>query len=446
MLRKVLVANRGEIACRVLKACKALGISTVAIFSEADRESLHTDLADEAFCVGPAKASESYLNLEKIIQIALDHGVDGIHPGYGFLTENAKFAQECEGVGIKFIGPSSRALLTMGNKANARQLAKSMGVPTIPGSETSVGYEEAIDIAKKIGFPVMLKPVMGGGGIGMLSAYNETEIQEKLQQSMTLAGASFNDPTVYIEKLIDKPRHIEVQILGDHQGTIIHLFERECSIQRRHQKLIEETPLQQIDSDLRSQMCHEAILVAQACRYTNAGTVEFLLTPEGDHAFMEMNTRLQVEHPVTEMTTGVDIVQLQIGIASGEEIPYTQAGIKQKGHAIECRIYAEDPEMDFFPSFGRLNKLVVPRGKNVRVDIGYLEGDEIKFYYDPLIGKLITWGETRTEAIERMKEALKEFQIEGVKTTIPLFIKIMNNEHFQKSEVDTQFLSRDFGL
>ena len=446
MFNKVLVANRGEIACRILSACKALKVPTVAIFSEADRKSLHVRLADEAYCVGPARATESYLNMEKIIQTALDHGVDAIHPGYGFLTENVKFAEECERAGIKFIGPSSKALSAMGNKANARQSAKNTGCPIIPGTEKGVTHRDVLGVVEGIGFPVMLKPVMGGGGIGMVCVNDKKELEEKLKESMTLAESNFADPSVYVERLIDEARHIEVQILADHYGNIVHLFERECSIQRRHQKLIEETPSQQIDSELRSRMCQEAILIAQTFGYTNAGTVEFLLSPENDHAFLEMNTRLQVEHPVTEMTTGIDIVWQQIKIAYGEEIPYRQADIKQIGHAIECRIYAEDPEIGFFPSVGTLSKLAVPTGENVRVDIGFVEGDEITIFYDPLIGKLVTWGETRAEAIEKMMKSLRSFQVEGVKTTIPLSIEIMNNEYFRRGEVDVKFLSRHFSL
>jgi acetyl-CoA carboxylase biotin carboxylase subunit len=442
-----MVANRGEIACRVLHACRALNIPSVAIFSEGDKGAPHVHIADEAICIGPAESTESYLNIKRIIEVALDHGVDAIHPGYGFLAENSEFVQECERIGIKFIGPRSKQMRAMGNKCYARQLAKSKGVPIIPGTENCVNdYKEALTFAKKWSFPVIIKPAAGGGGIGMRVVYDEDQLKDDLKVSRSLSQSAFGDPSVYLEKFIERPRHIEVQIFADEYGKTVHLYERECSIQRRHQKLVEEAPSQQVDTSLRTDICRAAISLAQASGYTNAGTVEFLIDQSANFYFLEMNTRLQVEHGVTEMTTGIDIAQLQIRAAAGEKLPFGQTEIKLKGHAIECRVYAEDPENDFFPSWGQVTKLTLPRGEHIRIDIGFAEGGTIPYYYDPLIAKVIVWGASRTEAMGTMLKALNDFQIEGIITTIPLSIKIIQNGYFQRGEVYTDFLPICLGL
>jgi len=447
MFRKVLIANRGEIAVRIIRACRELGIRTVAVYSEADRNSLHVRLADEAFCIGPPPSGESYLNIPNIISTAELLGVDAIHPGYGFLAENPQFAEICEDCHITFIGPPSSAIAAMGNKARARELMRKAGVPVVPGSEGPVRSEsKALEVAKGIGFPLIVKASGGGGGRGMRVVHNLEDLRMALQQAQAEAEAAFGNREVYLERYVTEPRHIEVQILADTKGNIIHLGERDCSIQRRHQKLIEESPAPRLHLGLRKALWKAAIRAAEAIGYVGAGTVEFLVDQENRFYFIEMNTRIQVEHPVTEMVTGVDLVKEQIRIAAGEPLRISQRDVTFTGHAIECRINAEDPRNDFRPSPGTVTTFTPPGGPGIRVDTHVYSGYAIPPYYDSLIAKVIAWGRDREEAISRMKRALQEFEIGGVKTTIPFHLRVLENAFFRRGEVYTNFVQRRIDL
>jgi acetyl-CoA carboxylase biotin carboxylase subunit len=445
VFRKILIANRGEIAVRVLRACKEMGIRTVAVFSEVDRKALHTRYADEAYCIGPAPAGESYLVIDKIIDVAKRAGAEAIHPGYGFLAENPLFADRCEKEKIKLIGPSAHAMRTMGSKTLARKTVQAAGVPVVPGTVEPITTDaEVVRVAKEIGFPVMLKATAGGGGKGLRLVREESELTSSLRMAKSEAKSAFSDDSVYIEKYIENPRHVEIQILGDRHGNYAHLCERECSIQRRHQKVVEESPSVIVTPEMRAAMGKVAIEAARAVKYEGAGTCEFLVDRDRNFFFLEMNTRLQVEHPVTEMVTGIDIVKEQIRVAAGERLSIRQEDVKQSGHAIECRVYAEDPERNFMPCPGVVTSLRIPGGPGVRDDSGMYEGSEIPIYYDPIISKLVAWGKDRTEAIARMKRALAEYVVTGVKTTIPFHIRVMNNRHFIEGNFDTNFIDKVF--
>lgn len=444
MFRKVLIANRGEIAVRIIRACREMGIKTVAVFSEIDRKALHVRFADEAYPIGPAPSAQSYLDMEKIIEKAKESGAEAIHPGYGFLAENPVFVKMVESEGLIFIGPPSSAVELLGDKIAARKTMKNAGVPIVPGTEVEIASEEqAISIAEKIGFPILIKAVGGGGGKGMRIVRQKSELKEALRGASSEASSAFADPRIYIEKYLEKPRHVEIQILADKYGNVIHLGERECSIQRRHQKVVEESPSPIVDEKMRKAMGEQAVKAAKATGYVNAGTMEFLVDQDRKFYFLESNTRLQVEHPVTEMVTGIDLAKEQIKIASGMKLSYKQEDIKWKGSAIECRIYAEDPENNFLPSVGTVHSYVEPSGPGVRVDSGLYEGIEISLYYDPLIAKLLVWANDRNEAIERMKRALSEYRISGVATTIPFHLKVMNNEKFKEGKIHTHFIEEE---
>ena len=442
MFKKVLVANRGEIAIRILRACEERGLRTVAVYSEPDRTALHVRYAEEAYPIGPAPANESYLRIDRIIDVAKKAGADAIHPGYGFLAENADFAQACIDAGITFIGPSPEAIRAMGDKVEARKTMKAAGVPIVPGTDEGISDEEALAAAEKIGYPVLIKAAAGGGGKGMRVVRTPEELPRALAAARREAKAAFGDDRVYLEKVIENARHVEVQILADHHGNVIYLGERECSIQRRHQKLIEEAPSPAVDEDLRRRMGEVAVRAAKAVGYTNAGTVEFLLAPDGNFYFLEMNTRLQVEHPVTEVVTGIDIVKEQLTIAAGRRLRWKQEDVKIKGWAIECRITAEDPFNNFMPTGGVVTYLKEPTGPGVRVESSLYEGMEVSLYYDPMVAKLIAWGETRAEAILRMRRALEEYRIGGIKTIIPFHIQVMNSTQFIAGALDTGFVER----
>ena len=443
MFEKVLIANRGEIACRIIRACRELGIRTVAIYSEADRDALHVRLADEAYCVGPGPSARSYLNIPNIMSTAVLAGVDAIHPGYGYLAEQAHFADICERHGIKFIGPASHSIERMGDKAAARETVRQVGVPTLPGSNGPVTVDaEALAIAEEIGYPVLIKAAAGGGGKGMRVAENRHELGKALQIARSEAESAFGSPAVYIEKLLERPRHIEIQVLADEYGNIIHLGERECSIQRRHQKLVEEAPSPIVTPELRARMGEAAVRAAQAVNYANAGTVEFLVDADGNFYFLEMNTRIQVEHPVTEAVTGVDLVKQQILIAMGEPLPWRQEDITWTGHAIEFRINAEDPNRNFMPSPGKISVLVPPGGPGVRFDSGAYSGYAIPPYYDPMFAKLIVHGRDRREALTRARAALMDLLIEGVRTNVEFHLRLLEDEAFQRGELSTDFISR----
>ena len=443
MFKKILVANRGEIAIRVLRACEERGISTVAVFSEADRAALHVRYADEAYHIGPAPSAESYLRIDKIIDVARKANVDAIHPGYGFLAENASFAAACADVGIAFIGPSPDAIEKMGDKITARETVARRNVPLVPGSPRGLDDGELIAAAKAIGYPLMIKASAGGGGKGMRAVHAEADFGDALGAARREAAAAFGNDEVYLEKLIENSRHIEFQILADSKGNTIHLGERECSIQRRHQKLIEEAPSVAIDDRMRREMGQVAIAAAEAVSYENAGTIEFLFdSKENKYYFLEMNTRLQVEHPVTEMITGVDIVKEQIAIANGRRMRYTQDDIVPKGWAIECRITAEDPFNNFMPGGGFVASLKEPTGPGVRVESALYRGAEISLYYDPMVAKLVVHGENRAEAILRMRRALSEYRIGGIKTSVPFHQEIMDSTEFIWGTFDTGFLAR----
>jgi len=441
---KVLVANRGEIAVRIVRACRIEGIETVAVFSEVDRPELHVRMADQAICIGPPTPAQSYLSIERILDAAKRTGADAIHPGYGFLSENAGFAQAVQDAGLTFIGPGPDQIRSMGDKILARQAMEAAGVPVVPGTlEPLVDRDEAVLVATEMGFPVMLKAVGGGGGKGIRIVREAREIGDAFDRASSEANNAFGNPSLYIEKYLERPRHIEIQILADHHGNVIHLGERECSIQRRHQKLIEEAPSPSVDEETRRKMGETAVRAAAAIGYTNAGTVEFLADHEGGFYFLEMNTRLQVEHPVTEMVYRLDLVREQIRIARGEKLRLRQEDVKGLGHAIECRIYAEDPQSNFLPSAGRIDHLEFPGGPGVRLDTNLYEGQEVSLFYDPLLGKLITFGSTRESALRRGLQALREFQTAGIKTSIPFLMRVLEHPRFVAGEYDTHFLDRN---
>lgn len=443
MFKKILIANRGEIAIRIMRACRELGIQTVAVYSTADRNAPHTSYADEIVHIGDSASSESYLKIDKIIQAALDTNSEAIHPGYGFLSEKSEFADAVNKAGLKFIGPSASAIAAMGSKTAARKRMKSVGVPVAPGVEEPISsYNDAIEIARSIGFPLLIKAAHGGGGKGMRKVFDESELESALQSAMRESLTAFHSNEVYIEKFIVNPHHIEVQILADSFGNIIHLWERECSIQRRHQKLIEESPSPFLRDDVRRAICNTAVLAAKAVSYENAGTIEFLVDENQNYYFLEMNTRLQVEHPITELVTGIDIVHQQLKIASGEPLEIQQKDVKQIGWAIECRICAEDPLNSFLPSTGVIQHLRAPSGPGIRDDRGINQHDQVSIFYDSLLAKLICYGENRFMAIERMKRALEEYQIAGISTTIPFFHKVMSDEIFLSGVYNTGFIDK----
>jgi acetyl-CoA carboxylase biotin carboxylase subunit len=444
MFEKILIANRGEIALRIIRACKELGIKTVAVYSDVDRESLHVAFADESVCIGPRASKESYLNIKNIISAAEIADVDAIHPGYGFLAENADFAKICEDCGFKFIGPKAEHINLMGNKSKAKETMKSFGVPVVPGSDGPVkDVDEALKIAKDIGFPVMIKASAGGGGKGMRVAHNDISFVKNFEMAQTEAQNAFGNGEVYLEKFIEEPRHIEIQVFGDGKGNAWHFFERECSIQRRHQKLLEEAPSPFLNDRLRQKMGEVSVQAVSKLGYENAGTIEYLVDKSGNFYFMEMNTRIQVEHPVTEMVTGIDLVKLQLMVAAGKEINLKQSDIKINGHAIEFRVNAEDPET-FTPCPGTINALYIPGGLGVRIDSAVYQDYTILPFYDSMIGKLIVYGKDRIEAIERGKRALGEFILDGIKTTIPLHLRILDNHKFRSGEFSTDFIDRHF--
>ncbi|MBK8420099.1 acetyl-CoA carboxylase biotin carboxylase subunit [Candidatus Villigracilis saccharophilus] len=448
MFNKVLVANRGEIAVRIIRACRELGIETVAVFSEADRNALHVRYADEAYLLGPAPSRESYLRADKIFEVAKKSGANAIHPGYGFLAEREDFAAKCADLGITFIGPKPSSIAAMGDKAEARATVIKAGIPVVPGTEAvgNMTNDDLLQIAPTIGFPLLIKATAGGGGKGMREVKSLEEMPTLLASARREAESSFGDGNVYLEKLIEGARHIEFQIMADSFGNVIHLGERECSIQRRHQKLLEESPSSFLDEDLREKMGTIAVKSAQAVDYVNAGTIEFLVDKERNFYFLEMNTRLQVEHPITEMVTGVDIVAEQLRIARGRQLSYTQDQIKFNGHAIECRINAEDPFNGFMPSTGQITHSILPTGPGVRIDTGVYPGFEITPFYDPMIAKLIVWGETRGQAILRMRRALEEYRIVGVRTNIPFHQTLMDSHRFMGGQFDTRFVEERFSM
>ncbi len=446
MFKKILVANRGEIAVRVLRACREMDISTVTVFSDADRTALHIRYADEVYYLGPPPATESYLKIDKIIEIAKQSGAEAIHPGYGFLAENTDFAKACEENNIVFIGPNSKAIELLGDKIASKETMSKAGIPVIPGSDGAIKQEkEASVIAEHIGFPILLKAAGGGGGKGMRVVREKKELVSLMKQAMSEAQSAFGNPTIFIEKFLESPRHIEFQILADNYGDVVHLCERECSVQRRHQKLIEESPSAIVTHELRKKMGEAAIKAVKASNYTNAGTVEFMVDKDRNFYFLEMNTRLQVEHPVTELITGIDIVKEQLKIASGAKLSLEQKNIKTLGSAIECRISAEDPENNFAPSTGKIIELIEPGGPGVRVESGIYEGFEVPIYYDPLIAKLLVWAPTRNEAITRMKRALREYRIRGIKTSIPFHLLVLDNPMFVSGDYDTTFVDKVLG-
>ena len=449
-MKKILIANRGEIAVRIIRACRDMGIATVAAYSECDRAALHVRMADEAWPAGPSAPRDSYLRIDTMIDIAKRSGADAVHPGYGFLAENEDFAAACRDANLIFIGPSPEAIALMGSKTAARQAAIRAGVPVVPGTEEPLGETvpdaEVSRMADRIGYPLMLKAVAGGGGKGMRMVSTPGELPGALRAARSEAQTAFGDGAVYLERRITAPRHIEVQLLGDHHGTVLPFVERECSIQRRHQKVVEESPSPAVSPELRRRLTSSAVAVARTVGYTNAGTIEFLLDTDGSFYFLEMNTRLQVEHPITEAVTGVDLVHWQIRIARGEKLTLDpESMLVPRAHAIECRIYAEDPANGFLPSPGLIQGLRVPSGPGVRDDSGAYEGAEVPIFYDPMISKLIAWGETREMALARMKRALGEYEVRGIRTTIPFFKWILDDEDFQAARFDTTFIDRKFG-
>ena len=443
MIKKVLIANRGEIAVRIIRACREMGIETVAVYSEADREALHTQLADEAICIGPAPSSQSYLSMENIISATIVSGADAIHPGFGFLSENSRFAELCEQCNITFIGPPSRVIASLGNKQAAKNTMAAAGVPVIPGSKKAVySVEEGMAEADEIGYPVIIKAALGGGGKGMRTADCAAEFAESFRTAQKEAQMAFGDNTMYIEHFVRKPRHIEFQILADKKGNVVHLGERDCSVQRNHQKMIEESPCEAISDKLRKKMGEAAVKAAKACGYVNAGTIEFLLERDGSFYFMEMNTRIQVEHPVTEWVTGVDLVKEQIRIASGLPLSFKQKDIHITGHAIECRINAENPSKGFRPSPGTITDMYFPGGKGIRIDSAVYSGYTVQPYYDSMIAKLIVWAKNREEAIRKMQTALGEIIIEGIDTNVDYQYEILNHPDFLKGNTDVGFIER----
>ncbi|MEA3403323.1 MAG: acetyl-CoA carboxylase biotin carboxylase subunit [Armatimonadota bacterium] len=443
MFDKVLVANRGEIACRVIQSCRELGVATVGVYSEADRDALHVRMADEAICIGASPNTDSYLNAANILSAAVITGADAIHPGYGNLSEDANFAEATESCKLTFIGPSADAIARVGNKAEARKTVREAGVPVVPGSLDGIrNPEEARDVARDLGYPVMVKAAGGGGGRGIRIIHNDEQMKEAVERAASEARSAFGNGELYIEKYMEDLRHVEVQILADTHGSYVHLGERDCSIQHRHQKLLEESPCPAVGSTLRRRMGEAAIRAAQAAGYTNAGTVEFLLDARGRFYFIEMNARIQVEHPVTEMLTGIDIVREQIRIAAGERLRHEQGGIWFEGHTIECRILAADGDRGFIPSPGTITAWEMPSGPGIRIDSGVATGSVVSTHYDPMIAKVITWDENRESCIERMRAALRGMRIEGVKTTIPYHLRVLGNAYFRRGEVTTQFIQR----
>ena len=447
MLKKVLIANRGEIAVRIIRACREMGIRTVAIYSEADKNALHVQLADEAICVGPAPSNKSYLNVKAILEAACLTGADSIHPGFGFLSENASFAKICQDMGIKFIGPDYKLIELLGNKSKAKETMKRAGVPVVPGSDGLIySKEQAVNLAEQIKYPVMLKASAGGGGRGIRIAYSKEELEKEYDIVKQEAKVSFNDDSLYLEKFVENPRHVEIQILADEHGNCIHLGERDCSVQRRNQKVLEETPSGILDEKTRNEMGKVAVKAVKEIGYTNAGTIEFLVDKNRDFYFMEMNTRVQVEHPVTEMVTGVDIIKEQIKIASGETLQYKQEDIKFEGHSMEVRINAENPDKNFMPSPGKITGLHIPGGNGVRVDTAIYSGYTVPPTYDSMLAKLIVHGKDREESIAKMKSAVAEFVIEGITTNIDFLLKILENENFKTNNYDTSFIKKEFGM
>lgn len=446
MLKKVLVANRGEIAVRIIRACREMGIRTVAVYSEADKDSLHRKLADESVCIGPARSGLSYLNVKNLIEAACQTGADSIHPGYGFLSESSSFAKMCNEIGIKFIGPSSEIIELMGNKSKAKATMKKAGVPVVPGSDGLVNsLEEAKKIRKKIKYPVIIKASAGGGGKGIRIAYSEEELIKAYDIVKQEAKISFNDDSIYIEKFVENPRHVEVQILADEHGNVVHLGERDCSIQRRNQKVLEETPSMILNDKTRKKMFDVTVKAVKEIGYSSAGTIEYLVDKNLDFYFMEMNTRVQVEHPITEAVSGVDIVKEQLRIAAGETLSISQKDIHFTGHSMECRINAEDPEKNFMPCPGLITGLLIPGGNGIRVDTAVYAGYRVPQTYDSMIGKLIVHGKDRAEAIAKMKSALGEFIVEGINTNTDFLYKILDNENFKTNNYDTSFIKREFG-
>ena len=443
MFDKILIANRGEIAVRIIRACKELGIKTVAVYSEIDKNSLHVRLADEAVCIGPANSKDSYLNMKNILEATCLTNAQAIHPGFGFLSENSMFARVCEESNIKFIGPTADVIDLLGNKSNAKEIMKKAKVPVIPGSDGNVEtLEEAVKIAKKIKYPIMIKATSGGGGKGIRLVHNEEELRKNFELVRQEAKVSFNDDSVYLEKFIENPRHIEVQILADEYGNVIHLGERDCSVQRRNQKMLEESPSVFINEEKRKKLGEAAVNATKAVGYMNAGTIEFLVDKNGDFYFMEMNTRIQVEHPVTEMVTGIDIVKEQIRIAYGEKLRYKQKNVENRGHAIECRINAEDPNRNFMPFPGTITKLVMPGGMGVRIDSSMYAGYTIPSVYDSMVAKIIVHAPTRKEAIAKMRGAIQEFEVDGIKTNKEFLLKILDNRNFKSGDFDTSFVEK----
>ena len=445
MFQKILIANRGEIAVRIIRACREMGVRAAAVYSEVDRKALHVLKADEAYAIGPARAAESYLRIDKIIEAARKAGAEAIHPGYGFLAENAGLARACEEAGIVFIGPSAAAMGLMGSKTRAREAAMAAGVPVVPGTSKGIESAEEAQRVAAFGYPVMVKAAAGGGGKGMRLVRSAEEMPSAFRIAQSEAQNAFGDSEVYIEKYIENPRHIEIQVLGDRHGNIVHLGERECSIQRRHQKVVEESPSPIVNAEMRSKMGEAAVRVARAAGYYNAGTVEFLADAEQNFYFLEMNTRLQVEHPVTECVTGLDLVKLQLRIAAGERLPFEQQDVSFRGAAMECRIYAEDPENSFFPCPGLIRALETPSGPGVRDDSGVYAGWRVPVEYDPLLSKVVAWGATRAEAIERMRRAMDEYYVVGIRTNIGLFRRILRDEDFLAGKLDTGLIDRMLG-
>ena len=443
-MKKVLIANRGEIAVRIIRACREMGIETVAVYSEADREALHTKLADEAVCIGPASSSESYLSMDRIISATIITGADAIHPGFGFLSENSKFAELCEQCNITFIGPDSKVIAKLGNKQEARNTMVSAGVPVIPGSTEAI-YDSrtGAQAAQEIGYPVIVKAALGGGGKGMRVANTPEEFEHSFQTAQKETQMAFGDNTMYIEHFVQRPRHIEFQILADKYGNVVHLGERDCSIQRNHQKMIEESPSAALSEELRKKMGEAAVKAAKAAGYQNAGTIEFLLEKNGNFYFMEMNTRIQVEHPVTEWVTGIDLIKEQIRIASGRKLPFTQEDIKLNGHAIECRINAENPAKGFRPSPGTITDMYLPGGKGIRVDSAIYSGYTIPPYYDSMVAKLIVWAKNRREAVQKMQSALGEVIIEGIDTNVDYQYEILNRPDYLSGDIDIEFIAEN---
>jgi acetyl-CoA carboxylase biotin carboxylase subunit len=443
MFKRILIANRGEIALRIIRACRELGVETVAVFSEADRGAAYLELANEAYCIGPARGKDSYLNIRRVISAAEIGNVEAIHPGYGFLSENTHFAEICRSCNIEFIGPGHEAMQRLGNKNEARRLAREAQVPVVPGSDGLIEEEaDAVRIAHQIGFPVLIKASAGGGGKGMRVAHNDLALKAALQQARAEAGAAFGDASIYLEKYVEHPRHVEVQILADHHGHAVHLWERDCTIQRRHQKLIEESPAPRLAPEIRQAICESAVRLVRTAGYTNAGTCEFIVDREGRFYFIEVNARIQVEHPVTELVTGLDLIKWQIRVAAGEPLTFTQADVPHRGVALECRINAEDPARNFQPCPGRIARLIAPGGPGVRFDSHAHAGYVVTPYYDSMIGKLIVHQPTRTEAIACMQRALAELRVEGIKTTAPLLHEVLNHAAFVDGQVDTTWVER----